>query len=227
MPADALDGAPRDDGAARDAEEALGVELLLERVERALDEIARAFVGHQVVGLLFGEEEGDPVGLQGDDLLTDIDHDALLVGFGLPARHDGEQLLHVDARRRGRALAAAAHRARQLLGADGLEEVVHAPGLEGLEGVGVIGGGHDDAGLDGYLPEDLEAVAVGELDIHEDKVYRRVRGEVFDGPADGIGDLHHLDVREVGLEQAHELRLGHAFVFDYQGFHHRSGRVTV
>ena len=62
--------------------------------------------------------------------------------------------------RRSAPLSAALHGAPQRGRLYRLEQIVDAAGLEGLYGVAVVGGGHDDLGRDFLLAEDLEAVAV-------------------------------------------------------------------
>ena len=229
MAADAADGAPRDDRPARDAEEAFRVQFALQGVQRAFHQVAFPRFGEQVVRLFLGEESGDVLRPDGDDAVTHIHDETFPVLLPGGSGHGREQFLDVDPGG-GRALEplpAAAHRAPERILADGLEQVVDAARLEGLERVGVVGGGHDDLGVHGHLAEDFEAFPVGELHIHEDEVQGRVRGQVFHRGADGVGGLHHLNVGEVDFQQADELRLCHSLVFDDQGFHHRSGRVTV
>lgn len=104
--------------------------------------------------------------------------------------------------------------------ADRLEQVVDAVDLEGPHGIAVVGGRHDDAGRDVDLPEDLEAVAVGELHIHEDHVGDvSRRAEPLDGLAHRAGRTDNPQVGVVLRERPHQVLLGHGLVFNDQYSH--------
>ena len=65
-------------------------------------------------------------------------------------------------------------------GADGLQQVVDAAHLEGLQGIFVVRRREDDRRIDLHLFENPERRAVGQMDVHEDKVRLRITAEVVD-----------------------------------------------
>ena len=212
---DAGDRRHRDDAVARNSEKALPVELLGEDVQRKVHHVAAAVLRHQVGILLLGVEIGDFLALHGHDPVVEAHDVALLVGA---RRTDGrQQPLGVEARV---ALPAPLDGPLQRRGVDRLEQVVDAVDLEGPHGIAVVGGRHDDAGRDVDLPEDLEAVAVGELHIHEDHVGDvSRRAEPLDGLAHRAGRTDNPQVGVVLRERPHQVLLGHGLVFNDQYSH--------
>ena len=115
------------------------------------------------------------------------------------------------------------HGVPESVGVDGFEEVVYAVGVEGLEGVLVVGGGVDDGCEDGDAVEDVEGESVGEVDVHEDEVGRGVVGEVFDAFFDGLQDGDDGGVGHGEGDESLEVVGGDGFVFYDDYFFHGGG----
>lgn len=125
----------------------------------------------------------------------------------------------------GRPHPAPRDRPRQSFQAYWLQQIVNAAGLESLDGVGVVGGGHDYMRFHLRLTEYLEALPVGKFDIHENDIGRSMRAEPFYGALDGIRDSDDLDVRKISGQRPGQHVSGHDLVFYNQCFHNK-GRIT-
>lgn len=100
------------------------------------------------------------------------------------------------------------------------QDIVDAVGFEGIQQVGVEGGAKDDRGGDGHLPEDIEAVAIGQLNVHEQEV-----DTVGGGGKEGYGTLYavadgqNFVIFVDGGDKFPEQSGGPGFVFDDEDIH--------
>ena len=72
----------------------------------------------------------------------------------------------------------------------GFEDIVDTVRFEGFKEVVFVGGAEDHGAIDGDLLKNVEAVAVGELDVHEEEV--DAVGSVLeklDGAFDAVADI--------------------------------------
>ena len=79
--------------------------------------------------------------------------------------------------------------------------------------------------MDVRLPEDLEALAVGQLHVHEDQV-RAVVLEVLRGGLDRVQCPDDVEIGEILLYQPYEYLLSWELVFYYQDIHN-GGKVKT
>ena len=206
---DAIDA---DDGGAVDADEKAGVEAGFElgQGEAAVENGAGAEVecevdtgGFDPVDFRDVEEVGGAGGLDDEAIERTVGGEGLKElfeaggqGVGVGITKAGEEALECGF---------------EAFVTEGLEEVIEGVGVEGLDGVAVIGGDEDGKGHAGNANgvDDGEAVDLGHLDVEEDEV--EVMGlEQIDGGAavGGLGD------EAVGLEQSAEALAGGGFIVD-------------
>ncbi len=231
MAGDAGDGSDGRRAVARQAEEEPRIELVGHGIERSVENQTPAVGGHEVGVLVLGIEIGDLLGVHHRDLVAQTDDETLAV----LAPRTGEQAAQQRGvgRRRGifrqQGLAAALHRGLQLLGHDGLEQVVDAVDAESPDGIVVVSRGDDHLAAHLGPGEDVETHAVGELHVHEDDVGPVGRvAQPFDGADHRTLHARDAQVVEMLLDDAPQVGLGRDFVFDDQyvvGFHN-SGSWT-
>ena len=106
----------------------------------------------------------------------------------------------------------------QGLVANRLQKIVYGTFLEGLYCIIVVCRGHYHIGLHVHLAEDLEAVPVGELDIHKNDIHA-VFAQPFDAFRHRRGHSAYLRIRTVAAYVFCERGLGHRLVFDYKYLH--------
>jgi hypothetical protein len=102
----------------------------------------------------------------------------------------------------------------------GFQDVVDAIGFKGLQQVVVESGAKDDRGGDGHLPEDIEAVAVSQLNVHEQEVDPLGGGgkegyRTLDAVADGQDLVFFVD----GCDKFSQQSGGSGFVFNNEDIH--------
>src|SRR5512145_2312187 len=110
---------------------------------------------------------------------------------------------------------------------DGLEEIVDAVQLEGADGIFVVSCRKDHRSVYRYLPEDLEADTVGQLDVEEDQLWRAVLFQPADAVLHGIQLIQHLRLPAGGPDQPQQLCPGKWLVLYDQYFHQINGILTV
>ena len=210
---DVLHGAARDEVLPVDAEEARRVEAVGQLVERVGKHVALAVaydglrhpVGDaEVLHLLDGQRQ-QLVPLAGNQEV------ALVVALPLQAADKFGKRLARCGRRAGTGCAVQrlqlVERPSEVGRADGLEQVVDAVDLEGPQRILVVGRGEDNGAGDAHVFENLEGRAVGQMDVHEDDVGRRVALEPGDALRDAVQRVDDLgagsDLLQKGLQVAH------------------------
>lgn len=222
--AEFLDAVGVDNCRAVDAEEAAGVEALLDRGHGFANEVGFAadVEGDIVVGGF------DPV----DFVLTDEEHaaggfDSKTGGFLVALFEFVEKLENAGVALRGGGLAAdAVEGFFEACGVEGLEEIVDGVDFEGTEGELVVSGDEDDGG-DGCWGEALEEVEAGEtghLDVEKQDI-GGLGGEVAEGFFGGFELSVDGEVGSLG-EHAAEALAGEAFVVNDECVKWRHGSVT-
>ena len=107
----------------------------------------------------------------------------------------------------------------ELRKADGLEQIIHGIHLEGLHGVLIVRGGHNDGAGELYLREDLKAPAVAKLHIHKDDIRSIIRGKPLDRFLYRTDGAHNLYLGEILFQQGDHMLAGPQFVFYDECFH--------
>ena len=199
------------------------IEFFGDLVEGPVRDVYRSSSSDEIVVLVFGIEICNFRSLDGHYPVVEFHYESFLK---LPDRppESFEKRGYV---RGCRVLATPLHRPAEVLYVYWLEQIIHAPCLEGLDGVTVICSGHYDLGIDFGLSENLEAVTVRELYVHEDDV--EWSGEVLQKSHTLLyGGRHsdYVDVRKLIPDSAGKRRLGDFLVLDYQCIHN-SGNMTV
>ena len=102
----------------------------------------------------------------------------------------------------------------------GFQDIVDAVGFEGIQQVGVEGGAKDDRGGDGHLSEDIEAVAIGQLNVHEQEVDTvGGGGKESYGTLDAVADGQDPVIFVNGGDKFPQQSGGSGFVFNDEDIH--------
>lgn len=201
-------------------EEECGVELLLQLFEGEVYEELLLLEGACVDEFVGGVAPCDLIGLQGQEFFAEVDEERVFVdrAFLVEFAYDlvevvcgcagggvlGELFVFVEC-------------SGDFFGVVGLEDVVDAICFKCFEGVVVVGGDEDDRLGDADLFEDVEGVAIGEVDVHEEEV---AGGAVGFEPGDGFGDSGQFFEYDNGgvyvAQQVFEVAGIGWFVFNYE-----------
>jgi hypothetical protein len=198
-----VDGVTVEDHLAVDAEESLGVQHSFYLVDGFEDGVLFFIKCIEVNDFAFQCYDRDVFDGDGIHFLPEFDQEGRL--------------------RPGRALAELFQLVKSLfdiLFVKGFEDIVDAVGFKGLQQVGVEGGAKDDRGGDGHLPEDIEAAAIGQLDVHEQEVDTLGSGgkegyRTLDAVADGQDLVFFVD----GCDKFSQQSGGSWFVFNDEDIH--------
>ena len=218
--ADFLHGVLGYDVLAVGPEEEVGVELVHDGVERAVHGLLVAVVEDGARHLVFQVEAGHLAYLDGYQLVVDGYEEV-----GLITAQVGCQSVDVGALHGGAEAFQLVDGVLQVLGGDGLEQVVDAAGLEGVEGVLVVGRGEDERAFDVDLVEDMERQAVGQVYVHEAEVGLGAVGrfEILHALLYALERWQHGGVGHDAEQQAAQVFGGDGFVFDDEYGSHGGG----
>ncbi len=223
---DVVDGGLLGQIRAVEAEEAAGVEQAFELVHRVVDHEAAALSGLQQGGFFEAEKVGNMGQRHHFQVLAHAHHKLLLVaGGGRRGRRLQllNKLLKHGRVEQGRAgcrggrpqLPQLAQSGGQLGLVDGLEQVINAVDLEGLQRILVVGGGEDDRAGHAGLLKQLKAEAVGEVNVEEEHVGRGAgAGKQGRGLRHRLGRAHYRHGRRLPGQQLGEAAGGQGLVFD-------------
>ena len=123
----------------------------------------------------------------------------------------GERILHI-LRRRVETQLQAIHGSLQALLGDGLQQVVHRPLLEGLDGVFVVGRDEDDVAQIAHFAGHVDTGNVGHADVEKQHV-RLVLPRIGERVLTAAGFQHHVQFRPDIVQPAAQLLVEQRFVF--------------